>query len=214
MRAAAETLTACWTHDALAGVQVATQPPLSAGSMARQQAQRDAGMTPHRAHMIGNGIEGQVGDDLRNETKHQDDVLDQVDLALDNVKRNAQVRLCTVPQPSELTQAPAGETCTVRAARACDDGRYQFCASYRHSWCRSCMRTQAAARTGLLNMLQVRLDHDRVNACPYANRERAMQAINHTLAQQDQQVDSVQRQTQHTHDRVKELRRHKMLRNT
>lgn len=42
-------------------------------------------------HMIGNGIDGAVGDALRAETKVQDEVLEKVDSALDAIRLNAMV---------------------------------------------------------------------------------------------------------------------------
>lgn len=57
-------------------------PPAKNGSTA----------VPHKAHTIGDGIDDELGDQLRRETRHQDDILDQVDAALDQVKHNAKVR--------------------------------------------------------------------------------------------------------------------------
>ena len=51
---------------------------------------------PHAKHTIGNGVEGELGEQIRKETYHQDDILDQVDKAMDDVRQNAKVQPCGV----------------------------------------------------------------------------------------------------------------------
>jgi hypothetical protein len=52
----------------------------------------DTNTDPHPRHIIGNGIDGPLGDDLRAETRQQDILLVQVDSALDAARLHALVR--------------------------------------------------------------------------------------------------------------------------
>ena len=65
--------------------------PVKEAAQQKSAATSGAAARAGGAHIIGNGVEGPLGEDIRAETRKQDYVLDQVDSALDAAKRNAQV---------------------------------------------------------------------------------------------------------------------------
>lgn len=149
---------------------------------------------PHKAHTIGDGLEDdELRDQIVRESKHQEDVLDQVDAALDQVKRNARVcskkfhgahlRCIFLDGVADLSAAShCASRCGLPSSQGCP-GHFSPCA--------------CAHSTRPLSF----------------NASHIVQAINATLDQQDKQVEAVTNQSQHVHDRVKYLRRQKVLRN-
>jgi hypothetical protein len=160
-----------------------------------------ASAVPHRQHTIGNGIDGELGEQLRKETHHQDDILDQVDQALDGVKRNAQVRACTrlpgccVPSCTSKHSNHAEQRGSLCHKNACGNAWHQ-------GLLLSCTVMVTGAAKSPAGGSAV--------SSPWSTR---VQAINATLEKQDTELANVHAQSQHTHDRIRYLRRHKLLRN-